>query len=278
MVTIAPAAQVQGAVRAPLPFGLFSTFNLRPEADGRWQSGVAFSVDTCAGLGGIGQADCTTTFGLPKTLTSLDLDQGAASAFTVYGHFTCAPVGYSSAEAQDKATSHLVAREEAAVEEALWTGSLGNTPKLADIGHTTSLAGGAAQSPVVAIALLEQHVATVYGSLGVLHMDRRMASALLSIEILVVAGQRLTTKLGTPVVAGAGYPGTGPAAEAITNLTGWVYVTPGLFGYRGDVFTSTRTPGDLFDRGQNTLYAIAERTYLVGYDTCGVGAAQVTLA
>src|SRR3546814_5926530 len=71
--------------------------------------------------------------------------------------------------------------------------------------------------------------------------------------------------LGTPVVAGAGYPCTHP--DSVTAGS-WIVATPALMLYRSEIFTATNRPGDLLDRGQNNLFGIAERRYLVGWDEC----------
>jgi hypothetical protein len=71
-------------------------------------------------------------------------------------------------------------------------------------------------------------------------------------------GRMYTRSLQTPVIVGEGY------------ATGMIFGTAPLFGYRSDVFTSSERRGDLLDRSNNNLYAIAERTYLVGFDPCPV--------
>lgn len=276
MTAIAPPALVVGAVRAPLPYGLFSTFTLRTGVE-RWESGIEFETGTCDPVDGIGQLDCAdppTAVGLPKDLASNNGTLGTATPFTVYGHFQCSPVGYTFQSAQDKASQHLLAREEARVEQALWTGDLGNTPELASGSTNLSVAG---VSPHIAVKLLEDFMAEDYGSVGVIHMTRGMAAVLGGLGLLVASGGRLTTITGTPVAAGAGYPGTGPSGEAHAEDTGWAYVSPALFGYRSEIFTSSARPGDLFDRTQNDLYAVAERNYLLGFDPCGVGAVLIDL-
>lgn len=214
--------------------------------------------------------------GIPKTLTSNAGGVGVANQFTVYGHFTCSPVGYSQTDAQDRATEHLLAREEQRVEQALWTGDLGNFPALQDAA-TVDVTVGAIDDLAIALGALEQYIATNYGNLGVIHMTRAAALVGLGRDLLTSSGGRLYTALGTPVVAGGGYPGTGPAGEAAAAGTTWLYGSPALFGYRSEVFDSSSRPGDLFDRAQNNLYAVAERTYLLGFDPCGVAAALVSL-
>lgn len=242
-------------------------------------------VITSTPTGGTGTVTVTqvsgTAPGLPKDLGANGGGLGTASPFTVYGHFTCSPVGFSPEMAQDRATQHLLAREEARVEQAFWTGDLLNDPNLAESANDlTPTPPGTAVSADAGIAALENFVAGVYGSLGVVHMTRGAASVLLARDRLVQTGSRLTTGLGTPVVAGAGYPGTSPAGADPGVGETWVYVTPALFGYRSEVFTSSNRSGDLFDRATNDLYAVAERTYLLGFDPLdglAVGAVLLSL-
>lgn len=272
-MAIAPPQAVTGAVKTPLQFGLFSTFSFRP-AD-RWEQGVTWETGTCEPVDGIGSWACDPeddTLGLPKNLTGGPGVGGAASEFTVYGHFTCSPVGWSPAAAQAQADAHLLLREEARVEQAFWTGDLGNTPSL----RGATVVGTTAVSLQLGLAVLEQYVAEEYGGQGLIHMTRAAAS-LLADGSLTSNGGRLSTKLGTPVAAGAGYDGSGPAGEAATATTEYLYVTPPVFGYRTDPFTSSNNPGDLLDRATNDLYAVTERTYLLGFDPCGVAATLITL-
>src|SRR5699024_6721981 len=130
-----------------------------------------------------------------------------ATPFTLYGHFTCSPVGYTPATAQDLAEVHLTTREEAGAEREFWTGDLGSSPSLVD-DETTVL--GTGQSATLGIAALEDWLAVEYGSQGILHTTRGTALALVTRGVAEIKGGRLQTVLGTPIVAGAGYPGTGP--------------------------------------------------------------------
>jgi hypothetical protein len=393
MPTIAPAGLVVGAARAPLPYGLFSTFTLRAPGADRWESGVTWESPTCEPLGGIGQASCVpgaagthevqgiavtgaptggtyilvyesapaqvpfdsnaaviqaalrtitkdsgltvtgtpaafvvtfstsgdksqitangsgltggvtpgvttstttpgtadgpgsfTAVGLPKVLDGNGSPFGEASPFIVYGHWSCLSTGYNPRSAQDLATQHLIGREQQRVEQAFWSGDLGNVPNLAGTGTApdpVTLAGGTAMGPAAAVALLEDFIGANYGSLGVIHMTRGTALELVSLRVLesVGNGSRLQTAVGTPVAAGSGYSGEGPAGSPAPGAgESWAYVSPAVFGYRGEIETSSSVPGDLFDRGTNQLTAIAERSYLLGFDPCGVGAVKVKLA
>ena len=271
MTTIAPPTFIVGAARQPLPFGLFSTFTLRPPGDHRWLNGVSFQSITCDSLSGVG-VGCADPTGLPKSLERNAEFAQPTVPFTVYGHYACAPMGATFEEASALALQHLEAREEARVEEAFWTGNLDNEPSLAS-GDVTVLADGDPVAPAVGLGLLEGWIAKTYGSLGVIHMTRALAGA--SSDHLKAQGNVLRTVLGTPVAAGAGYPGTDGSVVDPDGLQSWAYVTPALFGYRSDVATSSSRPYDLLDRGDNTLYAIAERSYVLGFDPCGLAAVLI---
>jgi hypothetical protein len=43
------------------------------------------------------------------------------------------------------------------------------------------------------------------------------------------------------------------------------------------VFAPTNRAGDLLDRRTNDLHGMAERTYLIGYEPCGVAFASMSL-
>lgn len=274
---VAPAALVVGAPRLPLPYGLFSAITLRPSGD-RWENGVQWEGGQCLPAGGLPAPDCEAP------IVPLDVDLGddpsvpavsTASAFTVYGYFRGNPVGFSPEAAQVRATDHLLAREEARAEQAFWTGDLGNEPTLRG---AEELATGTAQDLEVGLGLLEQAVVDNYGSLGVIHMTRPAALMGLRKQVIESRNGRLFTALGTPVVAGAGYDGSSPDGDDAAAGQAWSYVTPAVFGYRSEVFAATSVPGDLLDRSTNTLYAVAERSYLLGYDNCGVSAALLKVA
>ncbi|HEY1319088.1 MAG TPA: hypothetical protein VGF32_02525, partial [Streptosporangiaceae bacterium] len=203
--------------------------------------------------------------------------------FTLYGHFTCNPVGWPLAEAQARALDHLSDGEEAGAEHALWTGDLGSVPNLAGAnmpaGSTVVLAGGTAMLPGAALALLEDFNAANYGSLGVIHLTRGAALQAAGLQLLTTSGGRLVTAIGTPVVAGAGYDGSGPEGSPAPGAgESWGYVSPALFGYRGDVFYPDSAAGGTFDRAHNVLTTLAERPYLIGFDPCGVGAVKIKTA
>lgn len=265
MAYIAPPAPVTAPARTALPFGLGSVLGWR--SGDRFNSGVTWTSITCDPAGGRGgpQCDPEDMVGLPKEFTG-ERSTGLADPFIVYGHDACNIVGGNSPEdAQANATAHLLAREEARAEQALWTGDLGNTPNFAGANGypAPTVLGTTFDDAVLALAAVEQAIAVEYGSQGVIHMSRALATVLA--KYLDKRGGRLYTKgLDTPVVAGTGYP------------LGQIVGTPALFGYRSDIVTASNRPGDLLDRADNTMYAIAEREYVIGFDPCPVVKAFIT--
>lgn len=268
MATIAPPQLVQGVPRSPLPAGLFSLLAPRAGSGDRWENGVIWETLTCQPAGGRGADDCdpeADIIGLPKELDPMDAEDGAATPFAVYGHHTCTPIGNTQERASALAEQHLLNREEARVEQALWTGDLGNVPNFAGANGYAAIDNVGTYSNVWrAVARLEQEIAERYGSKGVLHMSREVATIAAKEGDLRFSGGRILTPLETPVVAGAGY-----SSDKIV-------ATPPLFGYRSEIITGSNRPYDLLDIRQNNLTALAERMYLLGFDPCG--AASVSLS
>lgn len=265
MALIAPPALVAPPARTPLPFGLGSVIAWRTGE--RWETGVEWDSITCDPAGGRGGPHCDPddVAGLPKEFDGSPT-HGDATPFVVYGHDKCSAIGGGGFEAaQTRANAHLVNREEARAEQALWTGDLGSVPNFAGAnGYDAPEDLGEFASADEALAAIEQGISRVYGSLGVIHMSR--ATAILASRKLVTRGGRLFTNLDTPVVAGSGYP------------DGVMVGSPALIGYRSEAFTSSSRGGDLLDRANNDMYAIAERSYLIAFEPCGLVSATIAEA
>lgn len=265
---------VDGIPRQPLPYGLFSVLVPRDGADPHWEhDGVIWESLTCEPVSGIGDGCATDVVGLPKSFASSG-EFGEADTFHVYGSYSCGHGGGRTADyAQQRATEHLQVREEAFVERAIWTGELDNE----GFAPAAEEAVTGAVSIRRAIAALVQWLAVNYGSQGVLHMTREAAEYAVSEDVLIVVGNQLRTRTGMLVVAGAGYPGTGPAGQDPAAGQTYIYATPALLGYRSEIFPGTVGAGAGFDRENNDLYAVAERGYAVGWDPCGTAYALATL-
>jgi hypothetical protein len=216
---------------------------------------------SCNPASGILDPDCNNN--PQKFFASMNLP-GAAKPFVVYGSAKCGlPGARADLDGEERATAMLLAREEAQAEAVTWS-------ILDDTAVDINPAG--ALSPASALAALEGWLGSTYGSLGAIHAPRRAASLFSTNGAISPSGSHLLTKLGTPVSAGGGYPGTGPLGAAPAAGTQWVFAAPALFGYRGTVFATSAV-----DTGNNNFYALAERQYVIGFDPCGVGAVRVTV-
>lgn len=272
-VTTMPANYVGTPARVPVPYGLFSTFQFRPTSPSiRWEgAGVAFETVGCGPLKGAGFgadwcADPSTIPGLPFQFEQTGSEDGEAVPFQIIAPYKCSPVGNTEDAARTKAESKLLLFEERAVEHAFWTGLLGNTPNLRG---AVELASG----PVpfdVAVGLLEEFIAAGYGSQGVIHAPRAAVAG--SPSSVKTAGGTLRTVLGTPVAAGSGYDGSGPDGAPAGPGVRFVYATPAMTGYRGEILTTA-----LFDRANNDRIVYSARDYLLAFEDCGVACVPVAV-
>ena len=120
-MAFAPATVVDPIARTALPFGLFSVVTPRPVGDSRWENGAIWEPLTCGPASGIGEVDCdpeVDTIGLPKVMAEPG-GTDEATPFTIYGSYECSPIGHTLEYAQERATEHLIAREEARAEQAI---------------------------------------------------------------------------------------------------------------------------------------------------------------
>lgn len=261
-MALAPPTPVAGPARAALPFGLFTAVPVREGSSDRWEAGVSFESPGCPpALKGVGEIACgeDSQIGIPKSFNERGADEGIGTPFTVYEEYVCSPIGNSLERARDMATARLLEREQRRVEEALSTGALGQSPSFTDAVELDP-------QPTLeyAFGLAEATLATEYGLQGIIHVSHTTGLFAARRGLIETSGQRARTPLGTPVVIGSGYTFDG------------LYVTPAMFAYRSDIFPSTQRSESLLDRSQNELYGLAERTYVLGMDPCGLWHIAVT--
>lgn len=255
MPIIAPKQRVDAPAASPLPGGLFSQFAPIEDSSVRWENGVTWEDVERDQLGTIGQWQRPGSVpGLPKALTNpKGLALESQLPLTVYAAFRTTVLDHSPAEATQVAGARLLAQEEHAVEQALWTGAPSRGLGLAKV-RSYAAKGSAKLDLSQGLAVLE-HYASQYGFQPTLHIPRRLASIMASAKLIKDArGGGFVTRLGTPVVVGAGY-----SDEMQIVATGPIVI------YRGSAFTSTNTAGG-FNPDQNELTGVAERQYVLGFN------------
>jgi hypothetical protein len=280
------------------PYGLLTAVDMRSGSDPHWQAGVEWQTvcggggstyDTCVWLNAT--TGLVITGAVPKSATA-DTSTWGATPFTVFEEIDCSPVGFYE-ESEKKVREALLRNEQYQVERIFWTGTVGGRspaqyPHLAatetvaateasgftvTLQNATTVITGTGLCAQAALGQLEDAFADCYRGVGVIHVPLALIPYLDEAYLLHREGNRLVTTNGNTVVAGSGYPGTS-AAGAVTAGALWMFMTPPIFAYRGDVrvFPQEST----LDRSVNTVKAIAERTYLLGYDCCLVAVAVST--
>lgn len=280
------------------PYGLLTAVEMRGSDDVHWQGGVEWQ--TVCGGGGTTYDECVwlnATTGLvitgavPKVPTA-DMSTWGATPFTVYEEIDCSPVGFYD-DSEKRVREVFLRNEQYKVEQVFWTGAVGGQspaqyPHLAStstvvateasgftvtLQNATTTITGTGLCAQAALGALEGAFADCYRGTGVIHVPVDLIPYFDEAYLLHREGNRLVTTNGNTVVAGSGYPGTSPAG-AVTADHLWIYMTPPVFAYRSNIRVFSRET--TLDRSVNTVKAIAERNYVLGYDCCLVGIAVFT--
>lgn len=238
--------RVEAPTTTPHPFGLFSVAPPATPADPHWQLGVEWRSVACVPIGTTTDPCITGDAVTPKIALACEDHQQFIhlKPFAAVSFFKLS--GESLEVARTAASDALVAGEEFAVEQFLWSAMSTEDPV-------------AAASPVAALGAVEAALGRNYHGNGVIHMDRFLATALA--PQLERSGSTLQTKIGTPVVVGGGYDTAATEAGPHT-----IYGTGSLVVRRGVIETV-----DAVDRAVNDIYALGERAYVVGWDCYIVG-------
>jgi hypothetical protein len=299
-----PRQVIDGPDFTPLPYGLWDSVQ-KPSANGpHWQNGITWS-GRCGG-GGTLYDEClavTGTGGSPTGQAAMSSNviqtNRGATSFSVYAEFDCSPIGNRSfGDVQAEAEAALLRVEQWQVERAFWTGTAGATasgavpqttvfPHLAAVAPLSDSAGillqsaasvavtGSGDDVAWMLGQLENSLGDCYHGRGFIHVPQDALPTFAAWDLVEEGDDGLLhTPAGNILVVGAGYPGTGPDGAAAPAGTAWIYATGAVFGFRGEVLR--QDVRDSFDRTENTVRAIAQRPYVLGFECCHL-AARVSL-
>jgi len=171
------------------------------------------------------------------------------ASFTVFARSDESVGGVPMADKFGRARELLLAGEQYAVEAALWAAMI------ADVATTVT----AGATLVDAVALAEVSITAAYGGTPVLHMDRQAATR--AHDVLHAEGARLKTLLGSSVVAGGGYG----RWNSVTGV-GLIIATGALVAQRSEMFDL----GQTINRDTNSVDAVVERSYSIGWDCSAI--------
>lgn len=252
-------------------YGLFSVANGPLDLDiHARQGGLEFQSVVCDLPTGY-TVDCPPS-DTPKSFSSGGANLITADPFVVRSDLECAPTGLTNDQLRRWLIERLKAGEQARVERMFSDGLNGLTPSLQG---ATALS--ASSTLIAAIGKLEDWLYSRYGLPGVIHVPAVAAQQFIATTGLIPAGPNLwRTAMGTLISFG-NYSGKGPAAEAPSAGTTYLYITGQVTVWRApdtDVF-ATPLPAAL-DRTTNQVYGQAEREYAVAYE-CFAASTLTTL-
>lgn len=291
-----PRQYVNGPSFTPLPYGLLSTLKseIRSPSDHHWEGGVTYETlcaaggttyDECFAVTGTGARSTMIAPPAPpaKAETTSIVNRGATS-FTVYAEVDCSAPGFWD-HAEDSAELAITQSEQYQVERALWTGAAGGAqvvyPHLAaDTGlvdpngyvlqtAAVTIVSGGVLDVVEALGRVEKALADCYNGVGIIHVPRSLTAAFHNAQLIIPDGPRYRTANGNIVVFGSGYTGSSPSGVEDNSLA-WIYATGMLFIYQSAA--RIMRASESINRATNTVYALAERTYVVGWECCHIGA------
>lgn len=288
---MAPDSLAVAPPLSPARISLLTSANVI-DGGGDWLRGYTYAPEACA-TGGRGVVNCSASAAKAAAANPDDL---AFEPYFIYAADTCSTWGFKGRDFYGRAESALRANESWLIENELMldTLGLGNSP----IPATSALVGqggsvtGAAVTPLNALALLESAYGDcTHGSKRMMiHVRPGILALLVATHAVRREGNVWLTPTDNIVVPGRGYPGTGPAGEAVTAAHEWIYATP-MVTIRRDViiFTPPQVPitednpygipKEAIDRSTNDVLVIAERQVSASYDaSCCVFSAQVSKA
>lgn len=274
MATIPAPALIEPPLPPPRPYGLFDValgpmpFPVGPAAGG----GIQYVPDACEDDVFVYAMNCPAVTG-SKFFSGVE-PAISGTPFGVVTTYQCGSLGYSFEEATARVKTRMSLREQTAVERRVWqgipAGGIGGIPGLFQSAQTLT----PASCPTTAVGALEQVLADngVFG--GMIHARPNLAAQLARSHLIEMqSGRRITTKLGTPVVFGQGYNGTGPQGQAVTATVEYMYASGRILLWATDL--EIPDPRQTFDTTNNIMKTIGEKIY-VAIVECGVWAVAVT--
>lgn len=258
----------------------------------RWQNGYYIDPEGCGG--GTVIDPCGTDGGEDPTEPA---DIGPITPYVLTAAVDCSTFGSLAQEMYQRAVRRLAGTRSYLLEREFWTGTaaIANSwsnqylTKAGSGGISRMIENGSVLGTTTALAELEQAIAdgTTWG-VGMIHAMPRTV-AYWSENGLVTATTRpglFTTLLGTIVVAGRGYPGTGPgggsahfgADSGIATTSGqyaWAYATSQVFVRLGPVQTATEEDYEAVDPAANYRRVRARQDAVASWDGCVHAAAFI---
>lgn len=272
--------------------GLLNTAETVVESN-RWMEAFSFEADPCGGGHIVDPCQMGAGGDTGDTFTCVTV--GPIQPYVVEASETVSTFGNPAGrqdERVERVRRKLLAIQSKLVEAEFWSGTkaiargwtnnqyLSNPTGLTVLG--TAPVGGVF-GYVDGLAALEQAIADgTSWDRGAIHASRQMVTHWIHADLVRAVPNpptgTLLTELGTPVIAGAGYPGTGPQGAINPNRLEWAYATPMPQVRLSDVFFND-TDSDVVavDRSTNDRTVRAHRFASVTFSPCFRAGALITM-
>lgn len=275
---MAPKSPVVSIPAAPPLISLLSSAQVINEPDSRWEAGIAFEPESC-GLGNTGVIDpCVSG---QKTL---ELGNGAVvetEVFGIYAGDSCSSFGSAARDFQGRARRKLASCESRLIEQEVWSGAQAQASSWSNryLNDGNSDLVGEGLDPIDALACLEQNLAACLCGRGMIHATISTVNLWYAENLLIRITEngrtQLQTAMGTIVVPGSGYDGSGPAvtpgeADGPAAVDGavWAYATSMVAIRQSPIVVVPESQAEALNRRINTLEYRAERLVAVAWDCC----------
>ena len=244
--------------------------------DLRWEAGFSYEPEACGGSDSTGVDDPCNVGEQTVVLGPEFVD---VEPFLIYAGDSCSTIGAATRDWKGRARRKLAACESNLIESELWRGTqarlAGWTNKWLAHPDADDLSPGVPVSALQALACLEQGLAECNcGSQGMIHATPQIVTLWAAQNLIIRDGRQLTTHLGTLVVPGSGYDGSGPAPTeldapvAAANGSVWAYATDIVHVRLGSANVVPSTMDEAVDRLSNLATFRAERIVSATWDCC----------
>jgi hypothetical protein len=266
----------EGPQLTPPRVSLITAADIVPvEGNERWYQAFDIFTDGCDEDSINVYEVCPPADADPKAVTNAFGTTSHYQPYVIYSMVRCSTLGSGAIQFFDRAQRRLLTNEAKVLEEILWTGAFDGTD-LTDVGtvnpfladNPTSVDTGS-RSAKNALARLDQAIADCSSNRGMIHVRPVVLGQLLEAMVVRREGNVYLSPMDNIVVPGRGYPGTGPASQAV-GATEWMYGHPGIVQVRRGpiVRLGEDDLSSQVDRYVNDKFAIVERVAHVAFDTC----------
>lgn len=272
-------APVRAAEVKPAKFGLLTSETLvdLPAKESEWTSGLYIDSINCNVNTKIVEV-CDPSNEVVSSTAGSRYSQ--IVPFWVQTEFECSTFGFQDTDYFGEAIRAMELCQGKAIEHELWTGALTKqdesvdslgasnpTRYLASLSAVSVAASGTPLRPAHGLALLEKALGDCgCGARGYIHATRDVASSLR--KYVKPDGDVLKTNLGTVLVAGTGYDGSGPNGTIPSGSLRWMYATGQVSAGVGKVEPTPTTRSEAIDTRTNNVVVSATRPAFVGWDGC----------